>query len=98
VFQKGSIVNNSKLGKFFLNLRDLPYGSTPMPITFRPSNYGEKKDRVNGLAFLTAEYAPRPAEVFYSAWQQSVFNIHPIHEGIGLDRYEHFNDYLSNSF
>lgn len=69
VFHKNSIQKNSKLGKAFVNIREL--GSKiyvedindtgvdecmSVPITFRPSNYGEKKSKVNGNIFLRVEY------------------------------------------
>ena len=62
VFHKGSVQNNSKLGKAFINIRDLYCKSFEddlnksansrtfmnIPITFKPSNYGEKRQIVNG--------------------------------------------------
>ena len=62
VFHKGSVQKNSKLGKAFINLRELACKDTAadlnksatsktftkVPITFKPSNYGEKRLKVNG--------------------------------------------------
>jgi len=62
VFHKGSVQKNSKIGKAFINLRELGCKDTSadlnksatsktftkVPITFKPSNYGEKRLTVNG--------------------------------------------------
>jgi hypothetical protein len=62
VFHKGSTQKNSKLGKAFINLRELGCKDlsadlnksvnsktfSKVPITLLPSNYGEKRLKVNG--------------------------------------------------
>jgi hypothetical protein len=68
-----------------------------VPVTFRPSNYGEKKDKVNGQIFINVEYIPRPDKMFYFEWRDRVHNIHVSNEHL-INRYEHFNDLLSNEF
>ena len=68
-----------------------------MQVTFKPSNYGEKRVIVNGQIFLSVEYTPRPDERFYPLWRTVVHNMHPATETI-IDRYEHMNDFLENEF
>ena len=99
VFQKNSIQKNSKLGKAFISLRDLGCSSNPhvLPITFKPSNYGQKRLRVNGQIFLSVSYTPRPQELFFSGWTDQVYNICPATEQF-IDRFEHLNDFLDNEF
>ena len=99
VFQKNSVVNNSKIAKAFVNIRDLNCGSKTgiVPISFKPSNYGEKRAMVNGMVFLSVEFTPRPQQAFYFDWKQQIYNIHSATEQY-IDRYEHMNDFLSNEF
>jgi len=68
-----------------------------IPITFKPSNYGEKRSMVNGMIFVHVEYTPRPESIFYPLWREQVYNIHPLTETY-IDRFEHMNDFLSNEF
>ena len=109
LFQKNSIQKNSKIGKAFISLRELnckqPVKDEDdvealklcvVPITFSPSNYGEKKLKVNGQIFLSVQYEGRPDEVFDPKWREKVVNISSANEKI--DRYEHMNDFLHNDF
>lgn len=112
VFHKGLMQKNSKLGKAFLNIRDLD--CKPMfiekinesntkvpfmcvPVSFKPSNYGEQRERVNGMIFLKVSYQPRSQEVFYAPWREVIYNISSVNEDI-IDRFEHMNDFLANDF
>ena len=101
VFHRGSEQKNSKVGKAFLRMRDLVYSQEDKKQAFcvalQPSNYGEKRDRVNGQLFLSAEYEGRPANLFYPEWMTALYNSSKDNEEI-IDRYEHFNDLLSNEF
>ena len=115
VFHKGSVQKNAKLGKAFINLRDLNCRDAAavaeadlhksvssktfikVPITFKPSNYGERRLRVNGQIFLSVEYFPRPTEIFWFDWRNDIYNISASTEE-HIDRYEHLNDFLSNEF
>lgn len=68
-----------------------------VPITFKPSNYGVKKSKVNGMIYLSCLYEPRPEEVFYTPWREGVYNVNCVTEEF-IDRFEHMNDFLSNEF
>lgn len=111
VFHKGSIQNNSKIGKAFLNLRDLHCKRfedeinksrtsktfMTVPVTFSPSNYGIKRNIVNGQIFIRVQYEPRLDIRFYADWRHLLYNVHPATQ-MSIDRYEHMNDFLSNDF
>jgi len=49
------------------------------------------------MIFVDVEYTPRPDNIFYGAWRENVYNIHPKTDEY-IDRYEHMNDFLSNEF
>jgi hypothetical protein len=111
VFHKGSIQNNSKIGKAFLNLRDLhckQYDDEinrsktnqifmTVPVRFKPSNYGIKRNIVNGQIFVKVKYEPRQDIRFYADWRHLLYNVHPATQST-IDRFEHLNDFLSNDF
>ena len=112
VFQKGIMQKNAKLGKAFINVRDLDCVNEEansnqvgggdllkcVPIHLIPSNYGsEVAKRVNGMVFLRASYEPRPRKVFYEPWKEAIYNISSATEDV-IDRFEHLNDFLENEF
>ena len=46
---------------------------------------------------LQYEYNPRPISQFYVDWKNTIYNISSSTVDI-IDKYEHFNDFLSNEF
>ena len=43
-------------------------------VDLQPSNYGEKRSRVNGQLFLSAEYDGRDAKLFFPGWTTALYN------------------------
>lgn len=46
---------------------------------------------------MNVQYEPRPENVFYADWRNTIYNISAATEDL-IDRYEHMNDFLSNDF
>lgn len=82
-------------------MRDIPLNGEPFIVDLEVSNYGDNKNkgitRVNGQLALSANYFARPENLFRPNWHQEVVNFNK-DTADTLDRYEHFNDLLYNSF
>ena len=61
VFHRNTEQKNSKIGKAFLQLREIPLNGEPFVVDLLVSNYGDGKgkDCVNGQLALSAKYTPR---------------------------------------
>ena len=46
---------------------------------------------------MEVHYIPRPLESFYVDWKNIIYNNSSLNTLI-IDKYEHFNDFLSNEF
>lgn len=66
-------------------------------VDLKPSKYGEKRAKVNGQLFLSAEYEGRDPKLFFPEWTMALYNASRDNSEI-IDRFEHFNDLLSNEF